>query len=236
MAAEARGVRVRLRLFAVYREAVGSPTVELELDGSPTCQDAWEQLLALHPPLARLPAPRFAVGDRYVPPDHPLRHGDELTPIPPVSGGAPHVALVREPIRTDQLLARVQHPHAGAVVLFLGTVRDNPEGPRVLHLDYEAYEPLAVAEMERIAREVAERWPVVAVAMEHRVGRLEVGEVSVAVAVSAPHRGEAFEAGRYAIDTLKVRVPIWKKEVWEGGARWVGSEAVAGENPADRVL
>lgn len=236
MAAEERRVRVRLRLFAVYREAVGSPTVELELDGSPTCRDAWDQLLAAHPSLARLPSPRFAVGDRYVQPDHPLRDGDELTPIPPVSGGATHVAVVQEPIRTDQLLARVQHPHAGAVVLFLGTVRDNPEGPRVLHLDYEAYERLAVAEMQRIAREVTERWPVVAVAMEHRVGRLEVGEVSVAVAVSAPHRREAFEAGRYAIDTLKVRVPIWKKEVWEGGARWVGSEAVEGETPTNRVL
>jgi molybdopterin synthase catalytic subunit len=119
-------------------------------------------------------------------------------------------------------------------VLFLGTVRDHVTGPRVLHLDYEAYERMAVAEMQRIAGEVTQRWPVVGVALEHRVGRLEVGEVSVAVAVSAPHRKDAFEAGRYAIDALKVRVPIWKKEVWEGGARWVGSEE--GETSPHRVL
>jgi molybdopterin synthase catalytic subunit len=174
------------------------------------------------------------VEDRYVSPDHPLREGDELTLIPPVSGGSVHVALVQDPIRVEELLARVRHPHAGAVVLFLGTVRDHVTGPRVLHLDYEAYERMAVAEMQRIAGEVTQRWPVVGVALEHRVGRLEVGEVSVAVAVSAPHRKDAFEAGRYAIDALKVRVPIWKKEVWEGGARWVGSEE--GETSPHRVL
>jgi molybdopterin synthase catalytic subunit len=227
-------MRVRLRLFAAYREAVGSSHVEVELDGSPTASDAWQHLLSVHPALSRLPGPAFAVEDQYVNPDHLLREGDELTLIPPVSGGSVHVALVQEQIRVEELLARVRHPHAGAVVLFLGTVRDNAAGPRVLHLDYEAYERMAAAEMQRIAREVTERWPVVGVALEHRVGRLEVGEVSVAVAVSAPHRKDAFEAGRYAIDILKVRVPIWKKEVWEGGARWVGSEE--GEASPHRVL
>ncbi len=217
-------MRVRMRLYAAYREAVGRPVVELDLDGSPTADDAWQQLVAQHPALARLPGPAFAVGDRYVRPDHPLREGDELTPIPPVSGGSVHVAVVHDPIRVDALLDRVRHPRAGAVVLFLGTVRDHAEGLRVLHLEYEAYEQLAAAEMERIAKEATQRWPLVALAMEHRVGRLQVGEVSVAVAVSAAHRKEAFEAGRFAIDTLKVRVPIWKKEVWEGGARWVGLE------------
>ncbi len=227
-------MRVRLRLFAAYREAVGSPQVELEVDGSARAADAWHRLVSLYPALSRLPGPAFAVGDRYVGPDAPLREGDELTLIPPVSGGSVHVALVEGPIQVDELLQRVRHPHAGAVVLFLGTVRDNAHGPRVLHLDYEAYERMAVAEMQRIAGEVVDCWPVVGVAMEHRVGRLEVGEISVAVAVSAPHRKDAFEAGRYAIDTLKVRVPIWKKEVWEGGARWVGSEE--GEGAPGRVL
>lgn len=227
-------MRVRLRLFAAYRETVGSPLVELELQDPPTAQDAWRRLVELHPRLVRLPGPAFAVDDRYVGPDHVLRDGDELTLIPPVSGGSVHVAIVDGPIRVDELLSRVRHPHAGGVVVFLGTVRDNATGPRVLHLDYEAYERLALAEMQRIAREATDRWPVVGLAVEHRVGRLEVGEVSVAVAVSAPHRKEAFEAGRYVIDTLKVRVPIWKKEVWEGGARWVGSEE--GDGPADRVV
>lgn len=224
---------MRVRLFAAYREAVGAPAVDLELDGDATPARAWERLRHLHPALSRLPGPAFAVGDRYVSPDHPLADGDEVTLIPPVSGGAVHVDLVHSPIQVDRLLRHVRHPHAGAVVLFLGTVRDNPDGPRVQHLDYEAYERMARAEMERIAGEVVRRWPVLGVALEHRVGRLEVGEVSVAVAVSAPHRREAFEAGRYAIDTLKVRVPIWKKEVWEGGSRWVGAE---GERPGERVV
>jgi molybdopterin synthase catalytic subunit len=233
-------VKVRLRLFAAYRETVGSSLVEVELDGSPTASDAWRRLVELHPQLARLAGPAFALDDRYVPADHPLQDGDELTLIPPVSGGGVHVDLVEGPIRVEELLARVRHPHAGAVVLFLGTVRDNPQGPRVLHLDYEAYGRLALAEMHRIAREALDRWPVVGLAVEHRVGRLEVGEVSVAVAVSAAHRREAFEAGRYVIDTLKVRVPIWKKEVWEGGARWVGSEesseSAGGDGPHQRVV
>lgn len=234
MALEGKTVRVRVRLFAAYREAVGSPEVPVELVGGACVREAWERLVQLHPALGRLPGPSFAVDDRYVPPDHPLREGDEVTLIPPVSGGSVHVALVDGPIRTEELLGRVRHPHAGAVVLFLGTVRDNAQGPRVLHLDYEAYERLALGEMQRIAQEVMQRWPVAAVAMEHRTGRLEVGEVSVAVAVSAAHRRDAFEAGRYAIDTLKVRVPIWKKEVWEGGSRWVGSEE--GESPPHRVI
>lgn len=227
-------MQVRVRLFAAYREAVGSMWVQLELDGSATAKDVWERLVSLYPTLSRLPGPAFALADQYVGPDTPLREGDEVTLIPPVSGGGMHVALVEEPIQVDELLRRVRHPHAGAVVLFLGTVRDNTHGPRVLHLDYEAYERLATAEMQRIAQEVTERWPVLGVALEHRVGRLEVGEVSVAVAVSAPHRKDAFEAGRHAIDTLKVRVPIWKKEVWEGGARWVGAEE--GESSSRHVL
>jgi molybdopterin synthase catalytic subunit len=110
------------------------------------------------------------------------------------------------------------------VVLFLGTVRDNREGARVHHLEYEAYEPRALRDMRDVCDEAAARWPLLGVAMIHRVGTLGVGEISVAIAVSAPHRADAFAAGKYAIDALKQRVPIWKKEVWEGGEVWVGSE------------
>ncbi len=228
-------MHIRVRLFAAYREAVGASALDLELEGEATPAHAWERLRHLHPVLTRLPGPAFAVGDRYVPADHPLREGDEVTLIPPVSGGSVHVDLVHSPIDVEGLLRRVRHPNAGAVVLFLGTVRDNAEGPRVQYLDYEAYETLARAEMERIAKEAERRWPVLGVALEHRVGRLEVGEVSVAVAVCAPHRREAFEAGRFLIDALKARVPIWKKEVWESGSRWVGVEP-AGEESGERVL
>ncbi len=110
------------------------------------------------------------------------------------------------------------------VVLFLGVVRDNARGRRVEYLTYEAYVTLARREMEKIANAVRERWAITRVAIVHRTGRLSVGEVSVAIAVSAPHRGAAFEAGRYAIDTLKQTVPIWKKEVWEGGEAWIDAE------------
>ncbi len=231
----AEAMHIRVRLFAAYREAVRAPTVELEVERDATPAHVWKRLCTLYPALDRLPGPAFALGDRYVSPDQPLQEGDEVILIPPVSGGAVHVDLVQTPIEVDRLLRWVQDPYAGAVVVFLGTVRDNSEGPRVLYLDYEAYEPMARAEMVRIAEEVKSRWPVLGIAMEHRVGRMEVGEVSVAVAVSAPHRREAFEAGRFAIDTLKVRVPIWKKEVWEGGSRWVGSEP-EGKAPDERVV
>lgn len=228
-------MRIRVRLYAAYREAVGASALELEVDGNATPAGVWAGLLGRYPQLSGLPSPAFAVGDAYVRPDHPLREGDEVVFIPPVSGGgAVFTDLTEDPVSVDDLLRRVRHPAAGAVVLFLGTVRQNAGGPRVLYLDYEAYPALARKEMERIAAEVTERWPVLAVAMVHRTGRLEVGEVSVAVAVSAPHRREAFEAGRYAIDTLKVRVPIWKKEVWETGARWVGVSEPVGD-PAEGV-
>lgn len=218
-----------MRLYAVYREAVGVGALVLDVNGKATPATVWAHLRRHHPELSDLPAPGFAVGDEYVPGDHPLQEGDEVVLIPPVSGGAEvFVDLVEAPIPVQELLERVRHPQAGAVVLFLGTVRQNAGTQRVLYLDYEAYRELARKEMERIAREVTERWPVLGVAMVHRTGRLDVGEVSVAVAVSSPHRREAFEAGRYAIDTLKVRVPIWKKEVWETGARWVGATDLAG--------
>lgn len=114
-------------------------------------------------------------------------------------------------------LEKVKHPQAGAVVLFLGTVRDNNSGRRIKFLEYEAYQAMALREMERVAGEAQRRWPLLGIAVVHRLGRLNVGEISVAIAVSSAHRKDAFEAGRFAIDTLKQTVPIWKKDVWEGG-------------------
>jgi molybdopterin synthase catalytic subunit len=131
------------------------------------------------------------------------------------------IELTGTSISTDAVLRAVADPRAGALLLFLGVVRDNARGHHVDHLVYEAYEALARRELEKIAAAVLERWPVTRLAIVHRIGRLGVGEPSVAVAVSAPHRQEAFEAGRYMIDTLKQTVPIWKKEVWERGAEWV---------------
>ncbi|MDQ7843981.1 MAG: molybdenum cofactor biosynthesis protein MoaE [Armatimonadota bacterium] len=221
-------MQISVRAFASYREAIGQKHVVLDIPPGATAAQVWELLQARFPALARLPRPvAFAVNDAYVGGDTVVRERDELVLIPPVSGGegpAPHLALVEGPIDLAAVLEAVRHPQAGAVVLFLGTVRDNRRGARVDHLEYEAYETLALREMGRVAAEAAARWPVLRVAMVHRLGVLQVGEVSVAIAVSAPHRRDAFEAGRFAIDALKQTVPIWKKEVWEGGEVWVGSE------------
>jgi len=217
-------VHISVRAFASYREALGTRQVTLEVAAGCTAAQVWDVLARRYPALGRLPRPfAFAVNDAYVPPDAVLRDDDEVVLIPPVSGGAP-VELVDGPVDVTALLDRVRHPQAGAVVLFLGTVRDNRAGQRVHHLEYEAYQTMALREMERVAAEAARRWPVLRIAMAHRLGRLAVGDISVAIAVSSAHRRDAFEAGRFAIDTLKQTVPIWKKEVWEGGAAWIGSE------------
>jgi len=136
----------------------------------------------------------------------------------------PIVKLTREPLDADAvraLEAAVAYPGAGGVVTFQGVVRDNARGKRVRHLEYDAYPEMAEAKMREIVAEVERRWGTTAVAIAHRVGRLQIGECSVVVIVACPHRGEAFEACRYAIDTLKATVPIWKKEAYEDGEEWV---------------
>ncbi len=130
-----------------------------------------------------------------------------------------------EPLSLDELLRAVSHPGAGGVVLFLGVVRDNNADRTVRYLEYEAHDDAAEASMRRIGEAAEQRWPGVRIAAAHRTGRLEIGEASVAIAASAPHRGEAFEAARSMIDTLKAETPIWKKEVFDGGEVWVGEGA-----------
>jgi len=216
-------MEILIRAFASYREALGSPRLTIEMADGSTPANVWRRLVERHPRLGTLPEPfAFAINDEYVQAGTLLRDQDELVLIPPVSGGAHHVALVPDPIDVNGLLGRVRHPEAGAVVLFLGTVRDHNYGRSVRYLEYEAYQALALREMDRVAADAAARWPLLGIAMEHRVGHLKVGDISVAIAVAAGHRREAFEAGRYAIDTLKQTVPIWKKEVWDAGEEWVG--------------
>lgn len=129
--------------------------------------------------------------------------------------------IVSEPIDLSALVARVASPRAGGIATFLGVVRDNSLGRKVRHLFYEAYPPMALKEMQRVEDAVRERWEVEAVAITHRIGRLEIGEASVAIAVSSAHRREAIEACHFAIDLLKQTVPVWKKEYWEGGEVWI---------------
>lgn len=216
-------MRITIRAFASYREAIGSPHLQLELPERTTPDHVWETLTGTYPKLRRLPRPSgFAINEEYVSGESQLKSGDELVLIPPISGGS--IALVEAPIDVNAVLREIRHPQAGAIVLFLGTVRDNNQGRHVEHLEYEAYQEMALREMEHVAEEAQHRWPLLGISIAHRLGHLDVGEISVAIAVSAAHRKEAFEAGRFAIDTLKQTVPIWKKEVWEGGEVWVGTE------------
>ncbi len=220
-------MRVRVHLFARYREATGQGQVDLELPEGGTVETAWSAVVDRHPQLAQYrPYTLFAVGHDYVEPDHPLKPGDELSLFPPVSGGSAHddiFAVVEHPLSPDDIAARVDDPAAGGVVIFSGVVRNETGGRPVKFLEYEAHAAMAEAKLREIGAAIRGRWPgVKRVAMLHRIGRLEIGESSVLIAVSAAHRGDAFEACRYAIDTLKRIVPVWKKEHFEDGEVWVG--------------
>lgn len=220
-------MQITVLLFAAHREAAGTAALALTVPPGATAGDVWPLLIGRHPALRRTAPPTaVAVNDQVQPADRPLADGDRVALIAPVSGGD-LIELVREPIRIDALLEAVRHPGVGAVVLFLGTVRRHSRGRDIDRLDYEAYEALARREMTRIAEQARDRWGV-RLALVHRLGALAVGEISVAVAAAAPHRREAFEAGRFAIDTLKQTVPIWKKEVWASGSEWIGQEEPAG--------
>ncbi len=219
-------MRVRVRLFARYREAAGRDRIEIELPEGGTVESAWSAVADRLPELARYrPFTLFAVGEEYVQPDHRLAPDDELCLFPPVSGGAPEdvFRVVQHPLSPEAIAAAVDHPGAGGVVVFSGVVRNETGGRAVKFLEYEGHAPMAEAKMREIGAAIRARWPSVKrVAMLHRVGRLEIGESSVLIAVSAAHRREAFEACEYAIDTLKETVPVWKKEHFEDGEVWVG--------------
>ena len=223
-------MKVQVRLFARYREAAGRDRVELELPEGGTVEAAWAAVAERYPVLRPFrPHTLFAVGQDYVSPEHPLRPGDEVCLFPPVSGGSDGAALYRlttDPLSEAAVTAAVAHPEAGGVVAFSGVVRNETGGRRVKFLEYEAHAPMAEAKMHEIGDLVRARWPgVKAVAIVHRVGRLEIGEASVVIAVSAAHRAEAFEACRFAIDRLKETVPVWKKEHFEDGEVWVGLQS-----------
>jgi molybdopterin converting factor subunit 1 len=209
-------VRIRVRLFAALRERAGMGENEMELPEGARAREVWE-LLELGPEPAGL---AYAVNRQYVDRDHALSDGDELAIIPPVSGGA--FRLVEGPIDVAAVLAEVESDVAGALATFVGTVRARSRDRDVVYLEYEAYEGMAEEVMAQLAEVLKVKYDLTEVAMTHRVGRVDVGEASVAIAVSAPHRQDALAACAEAIDTLKHTVPLWKKEVYEGGEEWIG--------------
>jgi MoaE-MoaD fusion protein len=207
-------MRVTVRLFAGLRDRAGRPSVELE--DVARIEDVWPALeLGPEPP-----GLLYAVNRSYVEPGHELSDGDEVALIPPVSGGS--FLLVARPLDVAAVVHEVEDPEAGAVASFVGTVRRRSRGRDVLHLEYEAYEEMAEPMLSRLGAELTERHGLCGVAIHHRLGRVEVGQPSVVIAVSAPHRSAALDACREAIETLKTTIPLWKKEVYEGGEEWIG--------------
>lgn len=221
-----------IKLFATLRERAGTSELTRDYPDDATIAQIWKRLKAEFPALeGHRDAVRFAVNQEYVGDDYRPRQGDEIAFIPPVSGGsdaAPWVGpirIVRDRVHVAALEAAVADPAAGAICTFVGTTRENNVGRKVLRLEYEAYEAMALSEIRKLAEEAGRRWDITRIAVTHRIGVVEIGETSVAIAVSAPHRAEAFEACRFAIDRLKEIVPIWKKEHFEGGEVWIGCQA-----------
>ena len=211
-------MRVTVKLFAGLRERAGTGARDLELEDGARVADVWQALHLGDEPGGLL----YARNREYVAADEPLADGDEVAVIPPVSGGADAVRLTAEPLSLDEAVRAVADDEAGAVATFTGTARVRSRGRTVLHLDYEAYEPMAEAMLASLAVELRERHGLTGMAIHHRVGRVGIGEPSVVIAASAPHRAEAFAACREAIETLKTSIPLWKKEVYEGGEEWIG--------------
>ncbi len=256
-------IRVRIRLFAMQREAAGSRELRVELPLGATVEDAWTAAVAAVPALAPgRPSLRFAVNGAYADPSTPLAHDDEVAVIPPVSGGeetGDHPMRILEihlapfpAALAGELAARLATVEDGAVVTFAGQTRVTPGTPapgqepeaerfagrRVEGLEYEAFEPMALAVLGQIADEIEARFGVRRLAVVHRTGAVPPGDTSVLVVAAAPHRDAAFDAARYAIDELKARAPIWKAERFDDGRVWIGepartSAAAAPERAAD---
>lgn len=220
-------MKIKMRYFAIVREALGKSGEIREVPGGSTAGDLLAAITEDVPRLANLGrAAMLMVNQEYVEPSALLHDGDEFVIIPPVSGGAAGrlFKITGDPIDARIAEAAVADDAAGAIVTFTGAVRDHARGKRVVALDYEAFPPAAEKMLAQIGAEIAGKWGLERVAIIHRTGLLKPGEISVVISVASAHRDAAFEAARYAIERIKEIVPIWKKEHYEDGAVWVGSE------------
>jgi MoaE-MoaD fusion protein len=226
-------MQIRVLFFGALKELVGRSMETIDLPDGAYVNDVLARYDIQFPNFGAIrPSLAISVNQEYSGADRVLTAGDEVGLLPPVSGGAPgadalrgEVQIVRAAISTQATLDRLKHPEDGAAVVFDGIVRDNTRGRRTLYLDYEAYEPMALKQMNALAQQARERFGVAGVSIVHRLGRLQIGEISVLIVVVSAHRAAAFEACRWIIDTLKKTVPIWKKEYFEDGAVWVDGEA-----------
>ena len=240
-----QAVRVRVLFFGAAREIAGRDEVSLSLRAPASVSSAFEEVLAAYPELGRFGRSLlFAVNQEHARAEAQVRSGDELAIFPPVSGGAgiteaeaarrvdtenDFFELTTEPIDVGAVARRLVHPACGATVTLDGYVREWTRGRRTLYLVYEAYQAMALNEMRRLGNEAHIRFEIAHIGIVHRTGRLEIGETSVVIAVSAPHRRAAFEACEWAIRELKRTVPIWKKEFYQGGEVWVEGEGAPEE-------
>jgi MoaE-MoaD fusion protein len=209
-------MEVVVRLFAGLRERAGTGERRLELPEGSCVADVWAPLELGRQPAGLL----YAVNRQYAAAETPLSAGDEVALIPPVSGGA--FRLTDQPIDPAAVIREVSDPRAGGIATFIGTTRVESRGRTVHYLDYEAYGGMAEQVMLELAEELKRKHDLCELAITHRIGRVDIGETSVVIAVSAPHRAAALAACKEAIDTLKETVPLWKKEVYEGGEEWIG--------------
>ena len=225
-------MKINVLFFGLVHDLTGRAEEQVEVADGEKLEDLCRKYERRFPRLKEVRESLLtAVNQEIVERSWPLRDGDEVAFLPPVSGGSPEplksadfYRITRQAIPTAELARQLKGPEQGAVVVFEGIVRDNLHGRKTRHLEYEAYEPMAIRKMEQIGREVKQKFPIDGLGMIHRLGRLEIGETSVAIIVAAAHRQAAFEACRYAIDRLKQIVPIWKKEYFEDGAVWAEGE------------
>ncbi|CAM3742628.1 molybdenum cofactor biosynthesis protein MoaE [Cohnella lubricantis] len=230
----------RIALFAGLADQLRTRALFLEYEESELpIKEIKRRLMAEHPEQAQLIQVSFMARNQTFADDESVvsRH-DELALLPPVSGGSgddpahadgsspsdQRYAVTHSPLVAEKVSRLVAHPDHGAILLFIGTTREWTNGQRTVKLEYEAYEPMAMASLRAIGEEIAERWPGTLCAIHHRIGTVDIGEASVVIAVSSAHRQQGYEASRYAIERLKQTVPIWKKEVYEDGSEWKGHQ------------
>ena len=219
-------LEVVVRFFALYRERAGRGALPINMSPGSTLSQLIEEIRVRFPKLAPPEVSIVAaVNGEYGSPDTVLHDGDDIALIPPVSGGESMIEITRQPLKPEEITAKVRKDTNGAVVTFLGTTRVFAEGKKVVYLEYEAYEDMALRELEKIRAEILSESQLEDMAISHRIGRVDIGEISLVVAVASPHRKAAFEACHQAVDRLKETVPIWKKEAFEDGYHWVACES-----------
>jgi molybdopterin synthase catalytic subunit len=232
-------MRVQVLFFGMLKDIFGKSAATIELPDGATVRNVLERCESEFPDIkASLPSLALAVNQQYAGPDTKLNSGDEIALLPPVSGGSHEASEVRrravivhEVIDTQRIIATFKHGEDGAALVFEGIVRNQTRGRKTLYLDYEAYEEMALQQLQSLADQAVQKFQIHDVAIVHRLGRLEIGETSVLIVVASAHRAAAFDACRWLIDTLKQTVPIWKKEHFEDGAVWADGEPFPAEIP-----